>query len=240
MILISFVPSAEYMKSSTALSWVPLCHRRRLMKSITEFQSRQYSATNAGRLVLDVQSSRMKTQPDFSSLLATPTPPELGPGPRAGVQPQSALNPALDHCLQHSNLSVEAQHLIRALLLLWHDHLEPAHELAQTIDTAGGAFVHGIMHRREPDYGNAAYWFRRVGLHPAFTEIARRVSELPPSSSNSALNQQLVRKGQWDPYGFINACSSAAKQLSDPVQHYLREVQRIETESLLDWFSQGQ
>ena len=32
----------------------------------------------------------------FEKLLTTPEPPELGPGPRAGVQPQAALNRALE------------------------------------------------------------------------------------------------------------------------------------------------
>jgi len=181
----------------------------------------------------------MTRQLDFSRFLATPELPELGPGPRKGVQTQAQLDAALDISLQQSQTSVERLQLIRALVLLWHDHLASAHELAQTIDSQDGAFVHGIMHRREPDYSNAAYWFRRVGPHPVFSEIAKRAKELPGSKSNASLYHQLVKESAWDPFGFIDACKDAATNpAADADQRYLREVQRIETESLLDWLGQ--
>ena len=192
----------------------------------------------AGRFWM-CQSSAMNSLREFSRFLATPAPPELGPGPRDGVQAQSELDAALDHCLLPSKLPSDNQQLIRALLLLWHDHLEPAHQLAQSLDTADGAFVHGILHRREPDYGNAAYWFRRVGPHPAFPALAKRVAEFSSSISHASLLQRLIKNGQWDPLAFVDACSSlASKPPSDAGQRYLREVQRIETETLLDWLIQ--
>src|SRR6266446_9060029 len=148
----------------------------------------------------------MEGQGELEKLLATAEPPELGPVARAGVQAETALQRQFDDILSRSKIPEERQQLIRALFLLWHDHLEAAHVIAQTIDNADGAFVHGIMHRREPDYGNAAYWFRRVGPHPAFPGIVKRVSALPESDSNAELHRQLVRNGEWDPFAFIDAC----------------------------------
>jgi arylamine N-acetyltransferase len=47
--------------------------------------------------------------------------------------------------------------------------LDRSHELSQSIEGKGrnraGDYWHAIMHRREPDYSNAKYWFRRVGQH---------------------------------------------------------------------------
>lgn len=174
----------------------------------------------------------------IKKLLATAEPPELGPGPRAGVQAEAALNQALARSLSESRLPAQGQQLVRALVLLWHDHLEPAHVIAQNLESADGAFVHGIMHRREPDYGNAKYWFRRVGAHEAFAEIARRVLEMPKAEGLKAVQSQLVVHGKWDPFGFVDACEQAAKRpASDARNWLLRQVQGIEMETLLDWFS---
>ena len=53
-----------------------------------------------------------------------------------------------------------------ALMALWHDargNWDAAHETAQEIHDATGAWVHAYLHRKEGDLGNAAYWYRRAG-----------------------------------------------------------------------------
>jgi hypothetical protein len=174
----------------------------------------------------------MSNLTEFKEFLATPEPADLGPGPRSEVQSQAALNSKLHAALANSNLSNERQELIRGLLLLWHDHLDAAHAIAQGIDNSDGAFVHAIMHRREPDPGNAAYWFRRVGRHGAFPEIASRVSKLLQHRGQTKLQQKLTPNGEWQPFEFVNACESA-RAGEVPL---LREIQRIEFETLLAWF----
>src|SRR5436853_6670148 len=89
------------------------------------------------------------------SLLATAQVPELGPGPRTGVDSQSALERKLKDIIVNSSIQAKNQELIRALVFLWHDYLESAHAIAQDILNADGAFVHAIVHRREPDYSNS-------------------------------------------------------------------------------------
>jgi len=170
----------------------------------------------------------------FSQLLATPQPAELGPGPRPGIMPEAELNRTLDEALPRTKFSGQSQQLIRALILLWHDHLEAAHVIAQGVESADGAFVHGIVHRREPDYQNAAYWFRRVGAHPAFAEIARRAGQIPGMQTGNEAG--LVRDDKWDSLAFIAACESAAQRASSGFRNQLlRQLQQIETEALLDW-----
>jgi hypothetical protein len=175
----------------------------------------------------------MSDQPDFTRFLATAELADLGPGPRKGVQTLSALQEQLKPLLEASKLPLEHQELVRSLVLLWHDHLDAAHTIAQSIDNADGAFVHGIMHRREPDFGNAAYWFRRVGQHPAFSAIASQGAALLNSVSKSELAVNLVRDGTWDPFAFINACASAPSA-SEPAQRLLRQIQKVEFNALLD------
>ena len=57
---------------------------------------------------------------------------------------------------------------VKSGLLLWNDDLDGCHKIAQELSDEFGAYLHGVMHRREPDYGNSNYWFRRVGDHPLF------------------------------------------------------------------------
>ncbi|HZR21359.1 MAG TPA: hypothetical protein VFE51_29020 [Verrucomicrobiae bacterium] len=173
------------------------------------------------------------SQPEFKRFLQTTELAELGPNRRAGTESAEKLEEQLTPLLKAAGLGEEKQQLIRALILLWHDHLEAAHHLAQEIDNPDGAFVHGIMHRREPDFGNAGYWFRRVGRHPAYARLAERAHETLRPSSEPALAAKLIRGGQWDPFGFIDACEAAAARPAT-TQSLLKQVQRIEFEELLD------
>src|SRR5690606_34000258 len=103
--------------------------------------------------------------------LDTEEPPMLGPGTREDAVDADELNSRLDEGLERTGIMGEPAQLIRSLVLLWHDHLDASHEISQSIDGPDGSFLHGIMHRREPDFGNAAYWFRKVGDHPVYAAI---------------------------------------------------------------------
>jgi hypothetical protein len=190
---------------------------------------------------------------EIRKLLGPAGPAELGPGPRAGVLSETALAAKLDVIFREARLPFRQQQLIRSLLLLWHDHLDASHTISQGIENADGSFLHAIMHRREPDAWNSKYWWRRVGHHPAFPEIARRAGEflagsrrreeadlgragnlrLLTSAATSELAKQLIPGGKWDPVTFVDACDLAKDAT---VISTLREVQRIETEVLLERF----
>jgi hypothetical protein len=93
------------------------------------------------------------------------------------------------------------------------------------------------MHRREPDYWNSKYWWRRVGKHPCFPELARRVAELLEKKVENDLAAKLVPHGDWDAFAFVDACEAAADlPASDARVQLLREIQRIETKIALEHF----
>jgi hypothetical protein len=168
---------------------------------------------------------------ELKKVLAVAGLPELGPGPRAGVLSEDKL----EGLLANIQLPASRRDLVHALVFLWHDQMEAAHGIAQEIENADGSFVHGILHRREPDYGNATYWFRRVGQHECFPEIARRVGALLETKKAPAMQKQLIRNGEWDAYGFIGLCEKAAgNPAADEQVKLLREIQGIETEVLLE------
>jgi len=167
-------------------------------------------------------------------LLATPELPALGPQPRAEALSEAELHAKLTPPLQETKLSVTQKELVRSLLLLWHDQLDASHTISQGIENADGSFVHAIMHRREPDYWNAKYWWRRVGAHPAFPEIARRVKGTLEQRRAGDLAAMLLPGGKWDACAFVDACEAAAG-VSER-EALLQKIQQIETEVLLDFF----
>src|SRR2546430_6689730 len=85
----------------------------------------------------------------FKDLIATPALPELGPKPRAGRRALAELNQLLDRFIVEADLPNAIIPLARSAALLWHDYLDESHSISQSIETAEGSFLHGIMHRRE-------------------------------------------------------------------------------------------
>ena len=171
------------------------------------------------------------------ALLATPEPPGLGPGPRAGVSTEAQLNETLTQAFDGTTLPAENQELARALVLLWHDHLHAAHRLVQDRENLNGFLVHGLVHRRENDYSNARFWLRSVDQHASFAEVSRRVTVYLDSKNEPELRDQLLPKGAWNLMAFVDALEAAAKNKAPaPRQVVLREIQRIELEKLLEHF----
>lgn len=66
----------------------------------------------------------------------------------------------------------------RAGLWLAFDFLDESHAISQELGTAEGSYWHALMHRREPDYWNSKYWFRRVGSHPVLEQLRERSPEV--------------------------------------------------------------
>ena len=109
-------------------------------------------------------------------------------------------------------------------LYLYFSCLDEAHSLAQDIDTPEGSFWHAIMHRQEPDPGNAAFWFRTVGAHPIF-----------PALHEAAAGIGVEFGGLWDPFAFIDLCERARLQPGSDEERRALEVQRVEWQLLFDF-----
>jgi hypothetical protein len=125
---------------------------------------------------------------------------------------------------------------LAAGLLQIHDFWDPSHDAAQKADDQGeracSAYWHGIAHRREPDAGNAAYWFRRVGKHPILKPLAEVARPLLDGYADSRLAARLISGGAWNATAMIDLCTQA--RTGTPDETLLRRLQRLEMWLLLE------
>jgi hypothetical protein len=158
--------------------------------------------------------------------------PELGPG-----QPNAAARPALAGLTVDAlfaGKSVRRADLAQCCLAgLWllHDFVDESHTISQDISCAEGSYWHGILHRREPDYSNAAYWFRRVGNHPVFPALSRQGAELIRAAGSPLECESLSGQDAWDPFGFIDLCEAVAHGRVK-CERLCRQIQRAEWDLL--------
>ena len=91
------------------------------------------------------------------------------------------LDQLLKEVQSQSKLDNAAQKWIEALLALisglylWNGSMDNSHKISQDLESRAGSYLHGMLHRIEPDYSNAKYWFRMAGGHPWGTASAGNV-----------------------------------------------------------------
>jgi hypothetical protein len=114
-------------------------------------------------------------------------------------------------------------------LWLYFSCFEEAHRLIDDPRTPDGVYWHAILHRQEPDDGNAAYWFRRLGRHAVFEALAEESRKIL-----TGLPKAEFRVGRWDPFAFIAYCGRARQQPGTPQEQAAIEIQRAEWQLLFD------
>ena len=115
--------------------------------------------------------------------------------------------------------------LVRGGLLYAMDAIDEAHAIFQEAKGDLGSYWHGMMHRREGDFDNARYWFRRAGVLPVFSEM---------HGSASGVSALMGRQMNWDPYLFTGECEQARFGETDSLKE-LSGLQRVEFEVLFDY-----
>ena len=144
---------------------------------------------------------------------------------RLGEQPLETVfagRPIIDRTMAQATLSG---------LYLLADDLDASHEISQSIHTPTGSYWHGIMHRREPDYGNAKYWFHRVGQHPVYSQVEEAAGEAARTTDASP-QVAADLSGDWDADHFVDLCARAAAG-GGSLERLCRLIQRRECELLL-------
>jgi hypothetical protein len=160
---------------------------------------------------------------------------ELGPGTPDRSQHQRLHDLSLEQIV--APRPVKDRNMATACLAglwLWCDFLDQSHTISQSLDTPEGSYWHGIMHRREPDYENAKYWFQRVGEHPIHGELASRAHSLAGEQQARADDCFLRTQEKWDAFVFVDLCQASARG-DAPHGQLCRLVQREEWRLLFEY-----
>lgn len=132
------------------------------------------------------------------------------PGHLDELIPRTKGDPKIKAQLDAVSVGTDAMSkCIRSALYLRFNFLDESHTISQGIQTAEGSYWHAIMHRREPDYGNAKYWYRKVGNHPVLAVLTGG-----------------------DPFRFVDFCESAENDLAKYKKAV--EMQRAEWQALFE------
>ncbi len=161
-------------------------------------------------------------------------PPLIQQSPPRPRLKTALLEPAIARLLPGA--SHPARLALAAGLLQIHDFWDPSHEAAQAADDLGergfSAYWHGIAHRREPDAGNAAYWFRRVSRHAVFVPLGIAARPILEEQGADRWATRLLVGDAWNCQAMIDLCTGA-RPGSDQ-ETLARRLQRLEMQLLLD------
>ena len=119
-------------------------------------------------------------------------------------------------------------------LWLWHDGLDECHRIVQDIASPTGSFWHAVMHRREGDFSNSKYWYRRCAGH----QVVRIMGSIASSMAGERLSDRLVAGAigsGWDSGGFVDLVAAVHNKPADPRHLIAIRLQQVEWEALFDY-----
>jgi hypothetical protein len=172
--------------------------------------------------------------PAIRTLLAQERQPSLGPGrPQEDMRPQLAEMTVKTLFAPATVRSEDAARACLAGLWWYFDFLDESHEISQELHTPEGSYWHALMHRREQDFGNSKYWFRRVGSHPIFPVLAQCAIGLAEAASSLPVARFLTIPAGWDPFTFVDLCAACVHGPTEATD-LCEKIQRMEWDLLFD------
>ncbi len=135
-------------------------------------------------------------------------------------------------CKQYHTASSNALACIEAGLWLLADDLDTSHKICQNIATPLGSAWHAIMHRREGDFSNSLYWWRRAGvmrwLNPRDgTDIAECIDQIT-GAGNLWRQVSLKLASPYDPAIYTRIVEACMPAKSTECADLLVRIGRLE------------
>ncbi|MEO1495957.1 MAG: hypothetical protein AAFV43_02280 [Planctomycetota bacterium] len=158
--------------------------------------------------------------PVLTPLIAAAKPPPLDEGVATSVDGLTLLDVGAAFAHTRVGDAGMADCCVAGIWLLYNE-LGHAHRLCQDVPTPSGSYWHGVVHRRERDYGNAQYWFSRGTTHPVIPRIAAEV------------DAAAVFPDGWSPEAMVDGCRRAARG-DDELAAACAHAQAVEWRLLFD------
>lgn len=100
-----------------------------------------------------------------------------------------------------------------AAVWLFSDFLDESHTVSQSIPGQEGSYLHGIMHRREGDFSNAKYWFRKAGQLEFFESLANQIQA-------DSVVLPILRKemAEFDPFALTDLVASQTPETIESLE----------------------
>jgi len=124
---------------------------------------------------------------------------------------------------------------VESALYLYFSDLDRSHTISQNIGSATGSFLHGIMHRQEPDFGNAKYWFRKVAGHPVFGSLREAALEMLSEEDAAGLRGAIEGRDEWDVFWMVDQCEAARRGGGGELEKGLLGIQLVEWQLVFDY-----
>jgi len=166
-------------------------------------------------------------QPLFEEIfaLAQHAMPELV---NPAINPQIAAKmPEFTASLERTFSPGHPRDCLHAALWLLADNLNESHIVCQNIPTHHGSAWHALLHRREGDFSNSKYWWRRCPDLPWHNLTGQIHAALAPLNPPAAL-ASWANKHAYDPAGFVDIVASHVRQPSPCLTSALVIIQRLE------------
>jgi hypothetical protein len=150
----------------------------------------------------------------------------VGPVINRGVQGDVEAYITLVH---RSVVSGPMRDCLHAGLWVLAGDLDRAHRICQEVETPHGAAWHAMVHRREGDFWNSKYWWRRAG-GVKFENLAATLRDQLASPAPEI--GAWLSASHYDPAGFVDLVERFADRAD--LRDQLVAVQRLEWAALFE------